>query len=452
MADNQSILDKANTTAKAVSDNVEKATGSCWIAGIMAGLVWLAMLAIPELFLIVAWLMSTIGIELIDAFVEGFRIIRDDKSQAMNTLIGDTMGEFFGADFNTSNLSTQPGQDTNLANMQAIGADIFGLLQSEFAPNGTIDEDQGQKGAEAFVGFATNFAVRSAIVGLLGEILSLGKIEDFRELGSEIAQNLGLGRLIRRALTPLIQTTIATPLQWNLNRQYRPKRLSEAQMFLGFQQGVYTEEQFTDALRQMGYRDTDVEALVKGLTAKNSVVEIAALQRHNILDHDTSIQRLRDVGFSLDAATRALIAADCERADHWVQKIVMEYGKLYEQGEIDQGQFDQFIETLPLGDIETSWVEETFHLVSKTPHRVLTVGMELKALEESIITLDEFQHAILQLGFSIGDEFTLEQIGLLAIAAAKAKAAKAKGKTSTSTSTTPPPAPPAPPAPVVKTP
>src|SRR5271157_4781422 len=40
-----------------------------------------------------------------------------------------------------------------------------------------------------------------------------------------MAKNLGLGRMARRALQPLIQILVADPLMYKLQEDYRPKRI-----------------------------------------------------------------------------------------------------------------------------------------------------------------------------------------------------------------------------------
>jgi len=55
----------------------------------------------------------------------------------------------------------------------------------------------------------------------------LGFLSGFRGYGENMAKTLGLGRLARQALKPLIQVLVADPLLLKLQEDYRPKRLAQ---------------------------------------------------------------------------------------------------------------------------------------------------------------------------------------------------------------------------------
>jgi hypothetical protein len=156
-----------------------------------------------------------------------------------------------------------------LTGMETLGGNIFDLLQKEFAPNGTLNPDQGLAAAKTFLGFLMNFSIRQ---GNVETILSMIPeeyrcVEGIREYGELMAKNLGLGRMARRALAPLIQTTIADPLTWKLNLMYRPKMMAEAQMIRRFFRDPSTKDRMTADLQKLGYPDETIADLIADLQA-----------------------------------------------------------------------------------------------------------------------------------------------------------------------------------------
>jgi hypothetical protein len=446
MPDNDTILSRAEDTydliQQAICAKVGQTPGGSWIAAIAGALGFVIVIVISTVASIVAWLVANIGATILDSLVKGLSDVRNNRSPAMNDLITDTMGEFFGQDFDSSNLSAAPGEDTNLANMQAIGSDILGMLEGEFAPDGTMSASQGLAAAQAFVGFATNFGVRSAFLGMLGELSSMGIIQDTREIGEGVARNLGLGRLVRRAIQPLVQILITTPLTWVLNNRYSPKRLNEAELYRARLSGTYSDADYYVAMGDLGYRDIDIKALEFQQGDKYSVAETFHAMRYGVIDHDTAIARLQFGGWTLDAATFALVAADAERADTWVKVYIEQAAKAYVAGQMDQSTFYAFLDAAPIGDIEREWIKLTYDQESKIPHRRLTLGQLESALEQNVMTVGEFEDYLTGLGFDADDSFVILQLTLLkqqkmeAAAAAKAKkTAKSTSTSSTSTGT-----------------
>jgi hypothetical protein len=173
---------------------------------------------------------------------------------------------------------------------------------------------------------------------------------------------------------------------------------------------------------------------------KYSVAETFHAMRYGVIDHDTAIARLQFGGWTLDAATFALVSADAERADTWVKVYIEQAAKAYVAGQMDQSTFYAFLDAAPIGDIEREWIKLTYDQEAKIPHRRLTLGQLESALEQNVVTVGEFEDYLTGLGFDADDSFVILQLTLLKQqkmeAAAAAKAKKAAKSTSTSPTST----------------
>jgi hypothetical protein len=88
-----------------------------------------------------------------------------------------------------------------------VGALVHQQLISQFEHAGGSDEVAGARGAEAFTGMLVNFGTATALLGLTGELASLGLMKDFRLIGEQVSSGLGFSRLHRRVFGPLLKTT-----------------------------------------------------------------------------------------------------------------------------------------------------------------------------------------------------------------------------------------------------
>src|SRR5208337_4385497 len=143
--------------------------------------------------------------------------------------------------------------------------DAEALKQSTFGSGRLAGIEAGDTApAEKFLGFLMNFAIRQ---GNVETILSLIPeeyrfLDGIRTYGELMAKNLGLGRMARRALQPLIQIRVADPLMYKLQEDYRPKRIGAMPAIKKYFRDATFEQQMRKELAQEGYTDARIDDLI----------------------------------------------------------------------------------------------------------------------------------------------------------------------------------------------
>ena len=79
--------------------------------------------------------------------------------------------------------------------------------------------------------------------------------DEVREMGVEVAQNLGLGRLMRVALRPLVQTLVATPYQRELQAKYRTNLPAVAELTKAWHASRLEQSTVMTYLQEQGLTD-----------------------------------------------------------------------------------------------------------------------------------------------------------------------------------------------------
>ncbi len=462
-----------------------------WIAGHAASFAILLPVTLNLLAPMAAWIVVYLFAPMALAIVKVIAKIRNTPSEPMNDLLVGVIGEFFGADFDGANLATCVGETCNTERAVGIGADILGLLEREFAPDGALSPDQGLKGAQAFAGFAANFAVRSAVIAVLGEAASLGFLKNFRELGSEVARNLSIGRQVRLALRPFFDITIAQPLQWYLHNKYRQRLLSESQAIKANFRGELSDADLATELAYAGLTDgrqasliadtrptlgpheiarafladaTDsADALARfkalGYTVDdaNLIIELnrpslppadmERLVRWGVLGEEDAVRLLQSRGFSAEDAKLLLTSAGLARADSEVTKYVDAIKLQTLDGFISKADFNMLVDALPLTTAEASWLKTVTGQLIEIPRKAPTRAEMRKAYEQGVIDLTEWEKYLKTEGFSPDEVLVLTE-SLLLDQAAKDAAAKTKSTRAALRTKTPPSSiPPTPPKP-----
>jgi hypothetical protein len=179
--------------------------------------------------------------------------------------------------------------------------------------------------------------------------------EGLREYGELLARNLGLGRLTRRALQPLIQTLISEPLQWQLNRQYRPKLLAEAQYVKAMHRGQLRRDQIDEWLSWLGYSDDAIEIVIAETQRPWQARELIELMRLKQMDDQTAISLLQLQG--IDQGTAQQWWTSDKAAE--THSLVREFGNLvlrqFRDGFITWETAREQITALPLLPDEIQW-------------------------------------------------------------------------------------------------
>jgi hypothetical protein len=316
---------------------------------------------------------------------------------------------------------TPPGQATTGLISPLTGAGIAGL------PAFTLSPEQGVEAARRFMGFGMTFAVREANVGVLAEMGSIGFLKNFRDYGENMVANLAIGRLMRIALRPLMQVTIADPLTEALNKQYRPKVLSAAQLVTIFHHGGIAQEDILEALARQGYSDRAIAALLETEKTHITADDLELLRRFGLISTADAVAKLTAQGFSVDDAETLLKVIDLRRLDTIARAQADLYQKQFEDGVLDSDLLRASLESLPLTDDEKHLRQVLAATRVELPRKFPTLAQMTSALEEGIVTVGEYDEFLVREGYGPDDAVILRLLALLKTAKAEeARAAAAE--------------------------
>src|SRR5205814_6094695 len=126
---------------------------------------------------------------------------------------------------------------------------------------------------------------------------------------------LGLNRLARVALHPLIQNTIATPLDWKTKKTFTPSLLSESAALRAFIAGKWTDAQLREELARQGWSQDRMDVLLSQQYKNLSLEDMLLLERHGATTRPETLAILKLEGYDDTTAQLATIAADARRSD-----------------------------------------------------------------------------------------------------------------------------------------
>jgi len=324
--------------------------------------------------------------------------------------------------------------------MRAIGGLLHDLLLSEFGGNGTPDSVDGAKAARAFTGFNINFSAGSAIISILGEMSSLGYFKEFREVGESVAENLGLGRLHRGALKPLVDTLVTKPYDRQLLAQYRQTRLTPQQYTDASEGGGLDSQAWHDHLAEAGYTDTDITILRDLLRKNHSPSDLNTLVRYGVITEDMAESILASKGWTPAKAAEQMRAQELGRIDTLQDAYVHEAFNLARDRHMSESEFQQQMDATKLTEEEKQlWAQRlSVHLLH--PGKRISILQLLYLGEHNQITDTEVDAWVEAEGYTAEDSALIhlyvlgkeldfdrsQQLKALKVLQAKARTLKAR--------------------------
>ena len=160
---------------------------------------------------------------ILTAFFTAVGQVRHGVATSMGQPMADILNDLLGTTFDSSVL-TPPGGGSGVAQKAGVvGSAVVGQLESMLASAGRGGNSPGGSAAQTFMGFGLNLAFQNAVIALIGGCLPEVHLDELREIGDDIERSLGLSRLMRTAMHPLVNTLIAEPYRQELNVKYSPE-------------------------------------------------------------------------------------------------------------------------------------------------------------------------------------------------------------------------------------
>lgn len=345
-------------------------------------------------------------------FLDVISKFRSENAGTFAEIGAAVLSEMLATDIPPPNLKAGKSADETIAAAREVGSRLLARLEQEFTDGGKVSTETGAKGAATFAGYGVNFAVQNTLISTMFDALSDHFLEEFRELGPEVARNIGLGRLVRRALSPLVDATIAKPYTRALSRKYRQDHISEKQLVTAMHRGTIPVDQVKDYLAQKGYPDPQITELLEQLTSHLTDSELALLIRWGKATNEEALKQLQNEGWPAAQAQRKLDAIEMAKVETIINPYINWLEARAISGEISLQAFDLLLQGLPLSPLQREWENKVVGAQRETPRTKLTLAQMRTAYFTGLITLDDWDAYLDREGYS-GQDATLLTYQLL---------------------------------------
>jgi len=303
----------------------------------------------------------------------------------VSPIVAHMFGTEVGAEAFASRSNVQGRSTASAELVDAFMAAVTGDSGSEIEP--------GDEGAKRLAGAGVHAALEgwfnAWILEMLGDMIPWEwlKFKEMTKLPEDITAALGMGRLVRRAIAPLVDATAATPMKWQANRTYRPNLLSEGDIVRAFIRGDYTQDEAAEELARLGYSDKRQDVLLKNAFKNLSLDDALVLERHGVIDRGLVLEMLKAEGYDESVAQNVLIAAEAKRQTSIDDNAIGALTRAYVNRDIDQSAFRTLFPPNVYSNLELDTFETQARLQRDLNVRHLSEGDVIRAVRLEVVPM-----------------------------------------------------------------
>jgi len=340
-------------------------------------------------------------------------------------LASEGISGFFGVGIGADEIHVGGGATAHDELASKLGGFVLqGLFRSTEGSQGPSPND-GLKNAETLLGLGVNLALVGFITDISRPPIVDRLVPGFRELKEVISANLGLGRLTRRGLSPLLNAHIVNPLTRHLNTLYLPTLLTEAQAARAFIRGDLTEADYFQVMAERGYSRELAGALRAQHATHPSPSQLQAMRDLGLISDEDFRASLRAQGFQEGVTENLLVLARDDHVRAWTLDIATTAKGMFAAREIDEATLDRLLSDAGLSEREKTVLTVLSQLERTKPKRLTLAEMQT-AYVEDVVNLDELRAYLEAEGYAEPDVVILQTLSVKRKAAAEAKAEAAR--------------------------
>jgi hypothetical protein len=288
--------------------------------------------------------------------------------------------------------NTGARSEASAALVDAFMAAIAGDASGELEP--------GDEGAKRIAGAAVTAALEGWFNGwileCLGECVPIEWLhfKDMTELSEEIIRALGVGRLVRRAISPLVDVTCALPMKWQVNTAFRPTMLGAGTIARQVARGRMTADDARAELAKDGYSDERIDALLNEASKFHSDADLFFMVRSGQMPRDSVKQLLQDAGWAPDGADTELTIAQLQDIHTFERAMADAAIAAYADGRVDAGVLDTYTHGTTIGEQEGAQLRELAQAKRALRAQPLTSSEARQAVKARILNVSDYVAAL----------------------------------------------------------
>jgi hypothetical protein len=345
--------------------------------------------------------------------------------QGLHDLLASTLSDALLVEIKSDDIPIGSGAEGQAAVNAALGKKFVDTLKTFFGANGEVSPDTAEKGAAALVGLAMQMSANTGFLATVGGAVPFLHFDELKETGEMLEKSLGIGRLTRQALLPLIHHAVTRPLERKYAAQFQQDLLGAAQLATALLAGRMSKERARQFMHEHGLSDEMADELIEQHTPRLHPEETELLQALDKSPQGDNFHQIVSDGTPAEVAAARLAVLTYRRKGSVRGHILSTVLSQISDGFLSPGDLDPVLSRLgvPADEVEL-WRILAGYSGERTRKR-LSHGDMLFLYEAAQVTLDDVREWAKAEGYS--DDDTDRLLLVFTLRSAGAHAGKAGG-------------------------
>jgi hypothetical protein len=344
-----------------------------------------------------------------------FTRAQGDDNTVFWALSASIVSEFMGTQVTREQLQSIKMTGGKGGAIEGLGNDLYNDLVNKLTAGGQLSPDQGVEGAKQFLGFLMSLAVRQGNLSAMLEMLppEAQFAKGFEKYGEAISHNLGLSRLARLVLHPMMQILVGDQFTYALRKQYRPTLHDAKDLAAAYFRGHIPEADMAEQLKIEGWTDQRGKEHIDALRPRILPGEIFHAYDVGALTRADTVKRIGLLGYIPEDAEWLTMVHDTEVAQKAAARIATKLKEEFLRGVITETEWTDTLKLLELSEPDRKALQGETDQLSRLPRHTLTYIEMHKAFLEGVITVTDWDQYLIRTGYRQDDRAILTNMLLL---------------------------------------
>jgi len=323
----------------------------------------------------------------------------------------DGLNDFFGTKLGPDSLRERGILGAPRGGADQIGRAVLTAMFQSLEHPAQITPAAGFENAQRLVSFSLGTAIEGWLMGNLEKSMLHEFFPEWGNLDDVVAQNLGMGRLIRRVLAPLLNALVVEPTTRQLNKTFLPGFLTETQAVRAYNAGFIGEGEFFGIMAEHGWT-RERAALLRVIAGKTlSEADVERGRDVGALGEQEALRALQALGYNADLAGKQFEILELARLRKVEERVATVAGDMYRDREISEAEYRSALKAAGKSDEETTGLLGLGHIERSRPHALERSTIE-QGFVAGLVSLGRLRRYYELEGFALEDQVLLEQLAL----------------------------------------
>jgi hypothetical protein len=328
---------------------------------------------------------------------QGLHAIEEPFLPVIAAMVAPILAGLFGAEIGEDFVRRKMGRGDGTRGAQAIVngfmAAIVGDTPGEIQPS--------DAGARRVAAAAVQASLESTFNALVPEVLSdliplegVGHFTALTELPEGILRTLGVSRLVRRAIQPIVTVCCTTPATWHMNKLHRPTLLGASTLAKQIARHPESREKWLEDLRREGYAEDRIEALINEQARFRSVADLFRLVRASEWSEGDALRHLRDQGYDDAGARDELLLEKLRAIETFDRSLASTAIDGFVSGRITESDLAGFCSGVTISEQEKAQYIELAHARRLCGQKALSSAEAERCVRAEVLSVRDYRDAL----------------------------------------------------------